>query len=279
MNIVGHDNVIESLKRLAKNKTLSHGYLFYGPAMVGKCLVAKSLAGFLENGEFHATDILVDGKVIAPNDKETIGIDAVREIKNFLWQKPIKSERRTVVIDRGEKMTAEAQNALLKIAEEPPASSLLILVASDGKAIFQTLASRLEKFYFPTVKEKKIFAWLKDELKIKSEEARKFARASFGAPGLALSLKNDKKFTDLLRTAEKFLKLKSGRKEFIKDLIDEKDFKFSKFIDAVIFCLASEPKTMPTSLWHRLLELRKRNEDFSLNPRLQLENLNISRYK
>src|ERR1700733_12334468 len=131
--LIGHKGIIGDMKKLAEKGQLSHGYIFYGPSMVGKRMIAVGLAKFLETGEFDSLkehEVLQDYTVITSPNKNSIGIDAVREIRHFLWQKPVASLKRTLIIDEAELLTTEAQNALLKIAEEPPASSLLILVAS-----------------------------------------------------------------------------------------------------------------------------------------------------
>ncbi len=140
--------------------------------MVGKRTVAQALAHFLEKGEFEpcppANEILQDAKLIDlafakqldRELKDSISIDAVREIKNFLWQRPNVSPKRTLIIDEAELLTTEAQNALLKITEEPPASSLLIVVASDLDGIMPTILSRLQKIHFGAVPEAEIAKWL-----------------------------------------------------------------------------------------------------------------------
>src|SRR5690349_15600623 len=113
--IIGHETALADLKKLADRGALSHSYLFFGPAMVGKKMVARALAEHLEKRENAATVALSDCILIEPGEGGSIGIDTVRDIKNFLWQKPNVSARRTLIIDDAELLTAEAQNALLKI--------------------------------------------------------------------------------------------------------------------------------------------------------------------
>src|ERR1700691_2215446 len=99
--LIGHKGIIGDIKRLSEKSLLSHGYIFYGPSMVGKRTVALGLAKFLEKGEFEIlkeNEILQDSMVLTSPNKNSIGIDAVREIRNFLWQKPIVSIKRTLII-------------------------------------------------------------------------------------------------------------------------------------------------------------------------------------
>lgn len=206
---------------------------------------------------------------------DSIGIDAVREIKNFLWQKPNTSSRRTLILDEVEFLTAEAQNALLKITEEPPASSLIILVSSDPDGLFATIMSRIEKIYFGSIPEKEIVEWLTKERGLALTEAKKFAKQSFGKPGLALRFAEDQILQHDVALAEKLLKVQpAARRDLIKEILEPDDFSFNKFISALILALASEKENKTRNiLWHRTLSLADRESNFSLNPRLQLENL------
>lgn len=286
--MIGHEKIIEDLKDLHERGALTHGYIFYGPAMVGKKLAALSFANFLEKGEFGEDGILSDLMLVQPGETGSIGIDAVREIKNFLWQKPNASVRRTLIIDDGELLTAEAQNALLKITEEPPASSLLILITSDVVSILPTIASRLPKIYFGSVPEMKIETWMmeddgaKKKTAVMKTEMTRLAKKAMGKPGLARRLRNDTVFQKQLELAEKLLKTPiATRRDLIKKILEPDEFSFRKFLDAVIINLAWQrvganekaAQLNYSALWHKALALYDREANFSLNPRLQLESL------
>ena len=283
--IIGHKKNIEDLETLADRGALSHGYLFYGPAMVGKKMIARKLADYLENGEMKIEGtgprlreddkILSDATIIEAGESNSIGIDAVREAQNFLWQKPNKSSRRTFIIDDAELLTTEAQNALLKITEEPPQSSLLILVSSDPEGLLPTILSRLEKIYFGVVPEAEIVAWLKETEKMPQAKAIALAKRVFGKPGLAWRLAHDEVLEKNIALAEKFLaSTPVTRRDVIKKIIDPDDFNFRNFLDAVILALAARGITKKNAiLWHKALALYARETDFSLNPRLQMEAL------
>jgi DNA polymerase-3 subunit delta' len=285
--IIGHKSTFEDLKGLQKTGRLGHGYIFFGPSMTGKRTLALAFAKFLEKSEFDApgeNEVLQDLKVIdvafmksldPEASGETIGINAVREIKNFLWQRPNVSSRRTLIIDNADILTTEAQNALLKITEEPPGSSLLLLLTSDIDAILPTIVSRLPKMYIGTVAEKKIAAWLTEEQGITKTNAAAAAKRALGKPGLAWRLAHDEAFRADLDLAEAFLKTPAtARKEFIKKLIEPDDFRMRRFLDALVTVLAwQEPSAAKAAFWHKTLRLYENASDFTLNPRLQLEAL------
>lgn len=149
------NDLVENFRNLVAAGNLSHAYLFFGGgnssrAKNEKFAFAESLANFLEKGVFGKPEKpLSDLSVVEKNEKETVGIDAARDLKNFLYRKPVVSKRRTAIIKDSENLTPEAQNAILKIAEEPPDYSLIIFIASDETNLLPTLKSRLQKIYFP----------------------------------------------------------------------------------------------------------------------------------
>ena len=155
--MVGHEKLIEDFKKLIDNGGLSHAYLFFGGDDKNhqeKFLFAQSLANFLENGIFNEPHrLLQEILIISPDEKGTIGIDSIRDLKYFLWQKPTNSTRRVAVIKEAENLTPEAQNAALKIVEEPPESALIIFISNIEDNLFPALTSRLQKIYFSSVVE------------------------------------------------------------------------------------------------------------------------------
>lgn len=268
--MIGHQKILGDMEGLRNRGMLGHGYIFHGPAMVGKRTAAALFANYLEHGTFEEDSMLSDMMLIKPGENGSIGIDAVREVRNFLWQKPNASPRRTLIIDDAELLTTEAQNALLKITEEPPVSSLLIFITSDIEGILPTITSRLPRIYFGTVKEKEIEAWLGKEA-----ETSDIAKKAMGKPGLAWRFLHDKDFQEQIALAEKLLKTPPPmRRDVIKKILEPEDFHFRKFLDAVLLQLAwrSQTRTM-MPFWHKALALYDHETNFSLNPRLQLEAL------
>jgi DNA polymerase-3 subunit delta' len=275
--MIGHEKILADLESLRERGALGHGYVFHGPAMVGKKLLAQTFARSLEESDAHPT-ILSDSLLIEATETGSIGIDTVREIKNFLWQKPQISLRRTLIINDAELLTTEAQNALLKITEEPPASSLLILITSDIESILPTITSRLPKIYIGLVKADVINDWLVKEHSVAKTKASEVAKKAFGKPGLALRMLTDEEFQKQIALAEKLFKTPAAtRRDVIKKIIEPEDFNFRKFLDAMLLVAASQATPMNSAksvgLLHKLLALYDREANFSLNPRLQLEAL------
>lgn len=272
--LIGREKLEKDFKELSGKNMLANCYLFFGPKRVGKKLFALHLANFLETGEFGEPRTLSDFLLIGPDSQGTIGIDEVRRLKNFLWQKPVSSPKRTAVIDASEAMTGEASNAILKIAEEPPESSLLIVIANDPERLPQTFQSRLQKIYFPPVGSAAIEKWLVKDKICGAEEAKKVSAIAHGQPGLALMIASDEEFKSLIKDAEAFLK--SGfweRRNTIKAMLEKEGFDLSRFLEAVLIVISKTASGKNSELWHKVSALRRDSESYNINPRLQLENL------
>lgn len=279
MQILGHSRAMKVLQRLADERRLAHGYLFFGPEGVGKRFVAESLAAYLENGQFApALRALNDLQIVAPDEEGVIGIDAARALKTFLYRRPNISPYRLAIVDDAHRMTPPAQNALLKIAEEPPSAGIIIFITSDPDALFPTLRSRLHAIYFSPVPMPALARWLCDVRGCSRAVAEKLARAAFGAPGKAIALSArqsgfaDSAFSD---AAQLCIVPPSKRKELIKKIIAPEDFNLSMFLDR---CIESVAEAIVRGkgnceLWHRLLALRAHASYVTLNPRIQLEAL------
>ncbi len=92
---------------------------------------------------FNKPDVLV----ITP--EKSIGIDEIRTINNFLARKPIQSDKNIVYIKDAHLMTIPAQNAILKILEEPPGNSEIYLVTDQPDLLLPTILSRVQISFTP----------------------------------------------------------------------------------------------------------------------------------
>jgi len=138
--------------RLIENERLFHAYLFFGENQIEIIEFSKKLANLLENREFKNPEkFLSDFLIIQPNENGNIGIDEVRGLQDFLYQKSVVSKKKTAIITDAENMTSEAQGSILKIIEEPPQKSLMILIAKNDDLILSTIISRVHRIYFPPV--------------------------------------------------------------------------------------------------------------------------------
>lgn len=112
----------------------------FAPVGSGKLFLASYIAEQLL-AESDTQDI----HIVRPIEKDSITIEQIRELHPLLKQKSSKSQivARVVIVENADKMTVQAQNALLKKLEEPPSGVVIILTASDKTRLLPTIISRL----------------------------------------------------------------------------------------------------------------------------------------
>ena len=200
------------------------------------------LAASLErpNEKNVAVSSLLDTKIFSAGVSGSVGIEEARAIKEFLFLTPLKSSRRLAIVEDGDALTPEAQNALLKIAEEPPNSALFLIIAKREENILPTLRSRLQRVH----------------------------RAYGESQG------RGKKQDDIRMLARQFfISNKKERSAIIKKVIgdDNKNPDLTEsFLDAIVSELRGDiPKN--SAFLKAVLERRRMMGELSLNKRLQLE--------
>jgi len=91
---------------------------------------------------FDRTNLTLETSV--KQNTQSIGIEDIKQMQKKIFLKPIKSEFKAVIIDDAQLLTIEAQNALLKVLEEPPAHTLIILSTDTKETILPTIISRCQ---------------------------------------------------------------------------------------------------------------------------------------
>jgi energy-coupling factor transporter ATP-binding protein EcfA2 len=183
--------------------------LLVAPAGSGKSTVARALAARLLQTQEMALDshpylFVID----PPAGKQDIPIDSIRQlIKDFGLKVPSSSDaqiNRVAIIDQSHRLSGEAQNALLKLLEEPPAFTALILNVTDEQRLLPTVISRAQKIYLIPPSLKQSLSYFQEN---RPEEVEVNWRLSGGAAGLLSSLIADEHHPLRLavETAKKFL--------------------------------------------------------------------------
>lgn len=181
----GHAHTEQTLLGLALSGRMPHGWIFTGPAGVGKATLAFRFARFLlyrgfsppenqnKNSSVASLDLFSESSreqlrpttlavpleapvfaqvaagshpdllVIAPDeDARDLSVEQIRAVPPFLAKTAALSGWRIVIIDGAERMNRAAQNALLKVLEEPSANSLLLLLSENLGKLLPTIRSR-----------------------------------------------------------------------------------------------------------------------------------------
>lgn len=123
-------------------KRPAHAILVNGPPGIGKGAVAELLACALL--AVSAQELARQPYLRRIGGQQTaISIEAVRDLSQFLSRQVPGSSKRVIILEEAESLTTEAQNALLKTLEEPPAGTHIILTAADEQALLPTIRSRV----------------------------------------------------------------------------------------------------------------------------------------
>ena len=167
--VVGHVRLIPLLSRAVAGGTLPPSLLFAGPSGIGKRLTAMAVAqalnctknsplgvpatGFDACGVCPACTRIARGihpdvLIVEPGDTGAIKIDQVRDIVDQANYRPFEGRRRVVIIDEADALVPAAQHALLKTLEEPPPSSVFILVTARPEVLLATVRSRCPELRF-----------------------------------------------------------------------------------------------------------------------------------
>jgi len=195
--IIGHGRIRDFLRALAAAEPSPHRtFLFFGPDSVGKSLVAREFAARLLGTGPSVPDTFPDFRSIAPESdgdggERDIPIGKVREATVFLSRFPIAAARRVLLIEDADRMTDEAQNALLKGLEEPNDTSVLILVSSRPGAVRDTLRSRAFPVTFSLVPETDIRIAIGGESVREDTPSPEPFFYSLGRPGIVVAALSD----------------------------------------------------------------------------------------
>ena len=138
--IVGHKEIIEGLQQGIKSKKVSHSYIFDGIEGIGKKTLAYAYAKTLQclkEGISPCNECISCRSFDSGNhpdvffiksEKKNLGVDEIREgILKEMEIKPYKYKYKIFIVENADNMTVQAQNALLKTIEEPPAYGIIIL--------------------------------------------------------------------------------------------------------------------------------------------------------
>jgi DNA polymerase III subunit delta' len=204
-DIVGHHHLLELIARAAIRGSLPPSLVFAGPEGVGKRKAAVALAqlvnciapvnddacGVCAQCTRIARNIHADALIVEPGETGSIKVDQVRDAIERTGYRPFEGRRRVVIIDDADAVLVEAQNALLKTLEEPPAASMFVLVTARPDVLLPTVLSRCQRLRFGRLGPQDVAGVLLREHGFSDADANAAASASDGSIGLALARGSD----------------------------------------------------------------------------------------
>jgi len=204
--IYGHDTIKNRLKNIIESKKVSHSYIFSGKSGVGKKSMAYAFASALTGGN-EADIITVTNENFGVKDRAALSVEAVKAARSEMYVKPYISEKKVYIFPDAETMKAGAQNALLKVMEEPPSYIVIILITERRDALLETVRSRSNEFYFSPLSDEDIIKWAKDNSEDIEKNAIKFCGGSI-------------KTAKMLKEREDILEITENVREIFRGLIN-----------------------------------------------------------
>lgn len=211
--IVGHEQIIQHLKRAVSMNKISHAYIFDGPDRSGKMMLAEAFAEALlceqHSGEGchecrackqalnrNHPDIIY----VSHEKPNTIAVSDIRQqLNGTIDVKPYNAESqyKIYIVDEAEKMNEQAQNALLKTLEEPPAYAVILLLTTNADAFLQTIRSRCVTLELTAVADEKIHRHLMRKYQVVDYKAEVCVAFAQGNVGRAIMLAGSQEFNEL----------------------------------------------------------------------------------
>ena len=260
-DIVGQEHLKEHLENAIKMDKVSHAYIINGEKNAGKefmALQCENRQGIEPCGECHSCKQALSGNhpdiIFITHEKPgTIGVDDIRrQINNDVAIKPYKGPWKIYIMNEGEKMTVQAQNALLKTLEEPPEYAVLLILAANVDSLLPTVLSRCVVLNMKPAKDAQIKKYLMETMEIPDYKADICVAFARGNVGKAKLLANSEEFEKVKEEA--IILLKNIREMELNEIvtaikkINEYKFDVNDYLDIL-------------SIWYRDVLLFKATHD------------------
>lgn len=267
-DIIGQEQLKEHLQNAISMNKVSHAYIINGERSSGKEFIARIFAMTLQCekgetepcGECHSCKQAMGNNqpdiiYIGHEKPNTIGVEDIRgQINNDIGIKPYSSPRKIYIMNEGEKMTVQAQNALLKTLEEPPEYAVILILTTNVEALLPTILSRCVVLNMKPVQDAKVKKYLMEELGVPDYKANicvAFARGNIGKAKLLASSEEFEKVKDEAITLVKYIN-DMEINEIVKAIkkITEYKFDVNDYLDIL-------------SVWYRDVLLYKATKDIN----------------
>lgn len=212
----------DGLMRSVKAGRIAHAFLLSGPHGTGKRTCANYLTQTIlcaspqaPCGQCPACKKVLAGLHpdvhVVGEEEKSISVDTIRALRDQLALRPFEADRHIALIPRADRMTAQAQNALLKTLEEPAGGNVFFLLTDQPGAMLPTIVSRCRRLRFSPVSVEAC-AEILAEKGVEPGRARLAAACAQGAVGRALEIAGDEDYLPLREKALSSLKALSGGK-------------------------------------------------------------------
>lgn len=234
-----HEQTAENLIKNVRRGMAQHAYIFEGERGVGAEECARLFAAAMvcektESAPCGACNACIMSKAathpdiysVTPGDgKRSITVDKIREIVADAYTKPYESGKKVYIITYGDDMNEQAQNAFLKVLEEPPQYAVFIILTENYESLLQTVRSRCERIQFPPVSDGKIRAYIEKHFPEETEKTRFLVQYAGGVAGNVKKILESEGFAELreaaLLTLDKLLSPKKVDAYDVAEFLEE----------------------------------------------------------
>ena len=232
-DVLGHEQTIAHMKSAIEANKVSHAYLLAGEKGSGKKMLAGIFARTLQCeahgsepcGKCHSCIQAESGNqpdiIYVTHEKPgSISVDDIRgQVNGDIQIKPYSSPYKIYIIDEAEKLTQQAQNALLKTMEEPPAYAVILLLTTNVDAFLPTILSRCVQLKLKPLRDYMVKNYLTEQLHVQEADAEIYSAFARGNLGKAISLASSEDFKHLHQ--EILGLLRHVKQADISELLDE----------------------------------------------------------
>ena len=213
--IIGHEQIINHLKSAMKWNKVSHAYIFNGEKGSGKKMLANAFAQMLQcegEGEKPCGTCRSCRQAESGNHPDiirvihekpnSIGIEDIREqLAGDIQIKPYQSRYKIYIVPDSEKMTVQAQNALLKTIEEPPSYAVILFLTTNAASFLPTILSRCVVLNMKPVPDTEVRKYLMEHVEIPDYQADVCTAFAQGNIGKAVKIATSENFNEIKTSA------------------------------------------------------------------------------
>lgn len=219
-DVVGHKDILKYISSAVENNRVSHAYILNGERGSGKRMLANLFATTLlcesgnsePCGKCHSCRQAESGNhpdiIRVTHEKpNSISVDDIRtQVNNTVDIKPYQGPYKVYIIPQADLMTPQAQNAILKTIEEPPAYAVFLLLTENAEMLLPTINSRCVMLKLRNIKDTLIRKYLMENLEIPDYKADMCTAFAQGNVGRAIMLANSEHFNEIREEAVQLLK-------------------------------------------------------------------------
>jgi len=183
-NLLGQEDAVTTLQKKLETDTIPHAILFHGPYGTGKTTLARIVVRCLKcSGD----------DFVEMNSADVRGIDGVREIRSVMGQAPMYGDTRVWLLDEVHKATNDAQNAMLKLLEDPPEHVYFMLATTEPERLIGGIKQRCLKIKLNPIADLQIRRILvrvckKEKISVSKKVILKIVKYSGGSAREALQV-------------------------------------------------------------------------------------------